>query len=135
MNFWCCTQIIVICLQNRDWETICCIGGTSTKDDIANLTKNKPNIMVGTPGRILSMVEYFEDKNKVNIFKDVKYHVLIDTQSFTFKNNLLAQVNHIQKYLKSSTEVGFPKNYTTEVEDKLRENFPNYDNSVIHLTK
>lgn len=33
------------------------IGGTSIRDDIKDIKKNKPHIVVGTPGRVLNMIE------------------------------------------------------------------------------
>ena len=52
------TQQVIINLGNqmKDMKTQLLIGGTSTEDDIRKLSDNKPQIIIGCPGRVHDMM-------------------------------------------------------------------------------
>lgn len=55
--------------QNLKFKTMAIIGGDSIQDQINKLREEKPHIVVGTPGRVLSLIRkgHLETKN-VKIF-------------------------------------------------------------------
>jgi ATP-dependent RNA helicase UAP56/SUB2 len=55
--------------QNLQYKTMTIIGGENISDQIDKLKNDKPNIIVGTPGRVLSLIKKnFLDTSSVKVF-------------------------------------------------------------------
>ncbi len=54
------------------------IGGTSIKRQMDRMKKNKPHILIGTPGRLCELVQY---KRLLSHFRNVKFLVLDEVDS------------------------------------------------------
>ncbi len=55
------------------------IGGASIKRQMDNMKKNKPHVLIGTPGRICELIIQY--KRRSNHFRNVKFFVLDEVDS------------------------------------------------------
>jgi translation initiation factor 4A len=76
------------------------VGGTSIEDNKNNLIKNKPHIVVGTPGRIQDMLRRKHLKvDKLNV-------IVIDEADEMFSSGFQEQVYKIFQYMPQEIQIG-----------------------------
>ena len=98
-------------------NSILLIGGNKIDEDIYNLNKNKPQLIVGTPGRIYDMIE----KKYIDI-KNIKL-VIIDEADEMLSNTFKLQFHKIIMCCKDNIQIAlFSASYPDEVK-KLSNTF------------
>jgi translation initiation factor 4A len=80
-------------------KTMLSIGGTNIKDDTDNYFKNKPHIIVGTPGRLFDLL---------SINKDLSHnldYLIIDEADELFSRGFKLQIYKIFKFLPKNCKI------------------------------
>ena len=88
------------------------IGGTSTDNDIKQIKKNNPQIMVGCPGRIYDLI-----RRKFINPKDIKL-VIFDEADEMLSAGFKEQVYNILQHLKTDVQIGL---FSATVPNEIRQ--------------
>ena len=75
------------------------IGGTSTENDISELKKNTPQILVGCPGRVNDMLR------RKNILKDFIKLIILDEADEMLSSGFKEQVYSVFQYLSNDIQI------------------------------
>jgi len=70
-----------------------CVGGTSIKDDLSIYSKNKPHVIIGTPGRLFDLLSIEET---VSVHLD---YLIVDEADEMFSRGFKIQIYRIFKFL------------------------------------
>jgi len=110
--------------QYTDIRIMFTAGGTTVKKDEENLKKNKPHIIVSTPGRILQLLD------EGHIGTRFLQYLVLDEADVLLGTNFESQVRHIVLYCSRNTQIGlYSATVTPEMEviipGILRKNYVN----------
>jgi len=97
-----------------------CIGGTPVYHDIKSLQTNKPNVVIGTPGRLLDILS-----NEKNVLSYLKY-LVIDEADEMFSKGFKIQIFKLFKFVPKESSVALfsatlPKDILETIELFMRE--------------
>ncbi|GAF82219.1 unnamed protein product, partial [marine sediment metagenome] len=95
------TQQVIINIGNqmKDMKTQLLIGGTSTEEDIRKLSDNKPQIIIGCPGRVHDMMR----RKRLNT-KELKL-IVLDEADEMLSSGFKEQVYNIFQYMPNEIQV------------------------------
>ena len=82
-------------------RTQVCTGGSKLILDLQNLNNNRPNILIGTPGRLIDLFD-----NNCHIISNLNF-IVIDEADEMFSKGFKVQVFKIIKYIPKSSHIAF----------------------------